>query len=246
MEFREIKRLTVPKEIMLQIKEFILSGKIKSGEKIPSERELTERFNVSRNMVREAIRGLEMSGYLEVHQGPQGGAFVTDFTHERVSNIFLDFYIANKLSFVDLSQARLLLEPEVARLAANNIDSRSELILMEALKKEVLADDLEERMRSLTAVHLVLAEICGNSFYEIIVNSLIAITYEIVSYTFSIDGHPIIHGLGKHDQIVRAVLGKDPEKAAQAMRDHLQEFAEAFIDFDKKYKRELSADRKSE
>jgi GntR family transcriptional repressor for pyruvate dehydrogenase complex len=246
MEFREIKRLTVPKEIMLQIKEFILSGKIKSGEKIPSERELTERFNVSRNMVREAIRGLEMSGYLEVHQGPQGGAFVTDFTHERVSNIFLDFYIANKLSVVDLSQARLLLEPEVARLAANNIDSRSELILMEALKKEVLADDLEERMRSLTAVHLVLAEICGNSFYEIIVNSLIAITYEIVSYTFSIDGHPIIHGLGKHDQIVRAVLGKDPEKAAQAMRDHLQEFAEAFIDFDKKYKRELSADRKSE
>jgi GntR family transcriptional repressor for pyruvate dehydrogenase complex len=246
MEFREIKRLTVPKEIMLQIKEFILSGKIKSGEKIPSERELTERFNVSRNMVREAIRGLEMSGYLEVHQGPQGGAFVTDFTHERVSNIFLDFYIANKLSVVDLSQARLLLEPEVARLAANNIDSRSELILMEALKKEVLADDLEERMRSLTAVHLVLAEMCGNSFYEIIVNSLIAITYEIVSYTFSIDGHPIIHGLGKHDQIVRAVLGKDPEKAAQAMRDHLQEFAEAFIDFDKKYKRELSADRKSE
>jgi GntR family transcriptional repressor for pyruvate dehydrogenase complex len=246
MEFREIKRLTVPKEIMLQIKEFILSGKIKSGEKIPSERELTERFNVSRNMVREAIRGLEMSGYLEVHQGPQGGAFVTDFTHERVSNIFLDFYIANKLSVVDLSQARLLLEPEVARLAANNIDSRSELILMEALKKEVLADDLEERMRSLTAVHLVLAEICGNSFYEIIVNSLIAITYEIVSYTFSKDGHPIIHGLRKHDQIVRAVLRRDPEKAAQAMRDHLQEFTEAFIDFDKKYKRKLSADRKSE
>jgi DNA-binding FadR family transcriptional regulator len=221
---------------MLQIKESILNGKLKSGEKIPSERELTERFNVSRNMVREAIRGLEMTGYLEVHQGPQGGAFVKDFTHDRLSNVFLDFYIADKLTVMDLNQARLFLEPEVARLAAKNIDSHYGLVLAETLKKETFEDNLDERMRSLTAVHCILAEICGNSFYEIMVNSLISITHEIILNTFTEDDQPL-HGVGQHDQIVRAVLDKDPEKASQAMEDHLKKFAGAFVDLDKKYRR---------
>jgi GntR family transcriptional repressor for pyruvate dehydrogenase complex len=239
--FREIKRLSVSKEIMLQIKESILKGKIKSGEKIPSERELMERFNVSRNMVREAIRGLEMSGYLEVHQGAKGGAFVRDFTPDRLSNGFLDFYIADKLTIKDLNQARLLLEPEVARLAAENIDSRYSLILTETMKKEYFADNLEERMRSLTAVHYLLGEICGNAFYEIMVNSLISITHEIVLNTFEEDDAPI-HGVGQHDQIVQAVLDKEPEKAAQAMKDHLKKFAKALVDLDKKYRRKSIID----
>jgi GntR family transcriptional regulator, transcriptional repressor for pyruvate dehydrogenase complex len=239
--FREIKRISVSKEIMIQIKESILSGKIKSGDKIPSERELTERFNVSRNMVREAIRGLEMTGYLDVRQGPQGGAFVKEFTHERLSKVFLDFYLAEKLSVKDLNQARLHLEPEVARLAAKNIDSRSRLILMEAMEKEYFADNLEERMRSLTSVHCVLAGICGNFFYEIMVNSLISISHEIILNTFK-KSDPILHGLRQHNQIVEAVLEKDPERAAKAMTDHLKKFADAFINFDKKYKRKSAAD----
>jgi GntR family transcriptional regulator, transcriptional repressor for pyruvate dehydrogenase complex len=239
--FSRIKRIPISKEIMNQIKESILSGKIKSGEKIPSERELTERFNVSRNMVREAIRGLEMTGYLEIHQGPQGGAFVKEFNHDRLSNVFLDFYFADKLSVKDLTQARLFLEPEVARLAAKNIDSQSRSMLLETVGKEVLSNNLEERVHSLTAVHSILAEICGNTFYEIMVNSLITISHEIILNTFKI-GDPIMHGLKQHDEVVEAVIGKDPEKAADAMKNHMQKFADAFVDFDKKYKRKLTTE----
>ena len=239
--FKKINRLTVSREIMLQIKEAILNGKIKSGEKIPSERELTERFNVSRNMVREAIRGLEMSGYLEIHQGPNGGAFVTDFTHDRLSTGFLDFYIADKLTVQELNQARLYLEPEVARLAAKNINSQYSLLIKDALKKEIFAEKLKDRLKSLTAVHLVLAEMCGNFFYEICVNSLINITHEIVLNTFQ-DGDVPIHGTGQHDQIVEMVLEGNPEGAAQAMKDHLIKFAEAFVALDKKYREKMSID----
>ena len=237
--FTEIKRITVSKEIMLQIKESILNGKIKSGEKIPSERELTERFNVSRNMVREAIRGLEMTGYLEIHQGPRGGAFVRDFTPDRFSDYFLDFYIADKLSVKDLNQARLHVEPEVAKLAAKNINLQSSLLLEKTLKGEVFEDKLEDRLRSLTAIHCVLAEVCGNSFYEIMVNSLIAITHEIILNTFE-EGDPILHGEGQHDRIVQTVLDKDPEGAAREMTDHLKKFAEAFIELDRRYKQKMA------
>ncbi|MBN1848474.1 MAG: FadR family transcriptional regulator [Deltaproteobacteria bacterium] len=239
--FKKINRLTVAKEIMLQIKEAILNGQLKSGEKIPSERELTERFNVSRNMVREAIRGLEMSGYLEIQQGPFGGAFVKDFTHDRLSTGFLDFYIADKLTVHELNQARLYLEPEVARLAAKNIHSKDRKRIRDALKEEIFAEKLEDRLKSLTAVHLVLAEMCDNYFYEIWVNSLIRITHEIVLNTFQAGDVPI-HGTGQHDQIVEMVLEGNPEGAAQAMKDHLIQFAEAFIALDKKYRKKMSMD----
>lgn len=230
--FKEIKRLPVSKEIMNQLRELILNGKLKTGEKIPSERELTERFQVSRNMVREAIRGLETLGYLEIHQGAQGGAFVRDFTHDRLSNIFLDFYLADRLSVSDLVQARLLVEPEVARLAAENITREGSLLLLEALKNECFKEDMKDRIENLVAVHCALAKICGNTFYDIMVNALIAITQEIIVNTFKQGRDEPIHGYGQHDKIVRAVLAGDSKKASESMFLHLQGFAKALGNFD--------------
>jgi DNA-binding FadR family transcriptional regulator len=229
----EIKRVPISKEIMSQLRELILNGKIKTGEKIPSERELTERFNVSRNMVREAIRGLEMLGFLEIHQGAQGGAFVRDFTHDRLSNIFLDFYLADRLSVPDLVQARLLVEPEVARLAAKNITREGSLLLLEALKNECFKEDMRDRIENLVAVHCALAKLCGNTFYDIMVNALIAISQEIIVNTFEKGRDEPIHGYGRHDEIVKAVLDGDSKKAAESMSEHLQVFAKAFGNFDK-------------
>ena len=62
--FQDISKVPLSKVVMLHIKNAILSGKLKNEEKIPTERELASGFNVSRNMVREAIRALEMAGYL--------------------------------------------------------------------------------------------------------------------------------------------------------------------------------------
>jgi len=240
--FKEIKRIPVSKEIMNQLKDLILNGKIKTGEKIPSERELTEQFNVSRNMVREAIRGLEMLGYLEIHQGAQGGAFVRDFTHDRLSNVFLDFYLADRLSVKDLVQARLFIEPEVARLAASHLTNEGSLLLIESLRQEQLKEDIKERIESLTAVHFVLAKICGNKFYEIMVHALIAISLEIIVNTFEKGSDPLLHGLGKHDDIVQAVLNKDAEAAGTLMSKHLEEFAWAFENLDQRYKHKRSSE----
>lgn len=234
--FKEIKRLPISKEIMNQLRNSILNGKIKTGEKIPSERELTEQFKVSRNMVREAIRGLEMLGYLEIHQGSQGGAFVKDFTHDRLSNVFVDFYLADKLSIQDLLEARLFIEPEVARLAAKNIDTQGSLLLLETLKQESFKDDMVERLESLGAVHIALAKLCNNTIYDIMVNSLIAISQEIILNTFKNGVDAPLHGVGKHDEIVKAVLNGDSVQAKEHMFQHLMEFSEACEDLDKKYK----------
>lgn len=239
--FQDISNVPLSKVIMLHIKKAILTGQIKLGDKIPPERELAEGFNVSRNMVREAIRGLEMVGYLEIRQGPRGGAFVREFTPDRLSTGFLDFYMAKKLTIEELNKVRLHIEPEVARLAAYNIDSNYTLRLQSAMENEHMAEAIDDRVTNLTTVHLILAEMCGNFFYEILVNALLSITKEITIAGYR-RGDAIVHGTGQHTHIVKAVIEGEPDNAAKAMRDHLIKFSSGLVELDKKYRQRICFD----
>jgi GntR family transcriptional repressor for pyruvate dehydrogenase complex len=237
--FQDISKVPLSKVVMLHIKNAILSGKLKNEEKIPTERELASGFNVSRNMVREAIRALEMAGYLEVRQGPKGGAFVREFTPDRLSEGFLDYYLAKKLTMEELNNVRLHIEPQVARLAAENINSDKASRLKITVDEEYMADAIDERVTNLTNFHLVLAEMCGNFFYEIIINVLVSITKEIVIAGHR-NGDAVVHGIGQHGEILEAVLQGDPEKAEKAMTDHLTKFSNGLIDLEKYYRNRMS------
>ena len=168
--FPDVSKAPVSKVVMLHIKNAILSGQLQFEDKIPPERELAAGFNVSRNMVREAIRALEIAGYLEIRQGPKGGAFVREFTPDRLSDGFLDFYIARKLNLKELNDVRLHIEPEVARLAAESMNPDNAQRLQSVVDDEYMADAIDERVTNLKNFHLVLAEVSGNYFYEIIIN----------------------------------------------------------------------------
>lgn len=236
MEFlQDISKVSLSKVVMLHIKNAILNGQLKFEEKIPTERELAAGFNVSRNMVREAIRALEMAGYLEVRQGPKGGAFVREFTPDRLSEGFLDFYLAKKLTMEELNNVRLHIEPEVARLAAQNINTESAGILRAIVEAEYMDDAINDRVESLTKFHLVLAEMCGNFFYEIIINVLLSITKEIVVAGHR-GGDTVVHGLDQHNTILKTVIDGKPDKAEKAMRDHLMKFSTGIIEIEKEYR----------
>lgn len=236
MEFvQDISKVSLSKVIMLHIKNAILSGQIKFEEKIPTERELAAGFNVSRNMVREALRALEMAGYLEIRQGPKGGAFVREFTPDRLSEGFFEYYLAKKLNINELNNVRLHIEPEVARLAAKNRDSDYALRLQRTVENEYMADAIDDRVTSLTNFHLVLAEMCGNFFYEIIINVLVSIMKEIVVAGYR-EGDMVIHGTGQHGHILKAVLEGKPGEAAKAMRDHLEKWSTDLVELEKKFR----------
>ena len=134
--FKPIKLSRLSDEVIDQLKESILLGHFKAGDRLPSERELAEEFQVSRVAIREALRALENSGFITTRQGATGGAYVTDLTFEHLANAFLDLFLANKISIPELYQVRLLIEPEVARLAALNI-TYDYFLLKEELEKTV-------------------------------------------------------------------------------------------------------------
>jgi DNA-binding FadR family transcriptional regulator len=238
--FKPIKTSRASEDVFAQLKASILSGMFKSGSKLPSERELTEEFQVSRGVIREAIRMLELSGFLTIRQGHGGGAYVTNLTLSHVANAFLDLFQTNTLSMAEVAQVRLFIEPEVARLAALNFKTDYAAALDDAESNEHHSfASLSDQISSLTNVHKVLASICGNQFFEAIVRSMLKITAEMVIKV--VPDPDDLHAPGEHRQLIEAVKTGDAPRAAEEMRRHLQTFLVNIVELEKEYRRKMKA-----
>lgn len=237
--FLPVRQQRVSEEVLSQLKDSIFLGEYKSGEKLPSERELTEAFQVSRGVVREAIRALEITGFVVLRQGPTGGAFVTDLSFDHVGNAFLDLFLANKVSIPDLARVRLYVEPEIARLAAMNANKEDKQRLIEAQEAEFISPtSTTERINRLQRVHQVIAESCQNHFFEAISKSMLRLTFEIVE---AVDpDHRALHMPGEHTKIIEAVISKKPEVAIAEMTKHLNKFCSNLLKMEKAYRQKTS------
>ena len=226
--FVPIKQAKATEEVLSQLKEAILRGAYKEGDKLPSERELTEQFNVSRGVVREALRALQVTDYVEVKQGPLGGAFVKEISFNQLNTGFSDLYFSDKLTITEVVQVRQYIEPEVARLAALNIDDMYREKLKTALEEEKYSfASPEDLMKKLTKVHFILAEMCGNRLFEGMINAIISLTRRIIRSKQ--ENLLELHGAGEHDDIVKSVINGDPEGARKAMEIHSRAFGDAFL-----------------
>jgi GntR family transcriptional regulator, transcriptional repressor for pyruvate dehydrogenase complex len=233
--FRPIRQFRVSEEVLGQLKESILLGKFKSGEKLPSERELTEEFQVSRGVVREAIRALEITGFVVLRQGPTGGAFITDLSFDRVGDAFLDLFLSNKVSIPELADVRYFIEPEVARLAALNASTEDKKRLVEAQEEELLpVKETSARITQFQRVHHIIAEACQNHFYEAISKSMLRLTFKVVE---AVDpDHEALHLPGEHKKIIGAVISANAEAAKAEMQTHLEKFCKSLLAMETAYR----------
>ena len=238
--FKPIRQLRVFEEIVTQLKESILTGRFKTGDKLPTERELVEEFQVSRVAIREALRTLENSGFIVTRQGASGGAYVTDLSFEFLANAFVDLFLADKISIPELHRVRLIMEPEIAKLAALAITPEYAHQLKKALEaEETPAASLSEDIKIKTLVHYILAEMCGNRFLEAIVRSAMKLTHTLIQMVNPAPPYAM-HPAGMHRPIVEAVLTGDPEASSIAMYKHTLEFGEILIKMEKAYREKKS------
>lgn len=233
-KFKPIKQHRISEEVAENLKISILSGQLTAGDKLPSERELADQFQVSRLATREALRALEKSGFIMTRQGVNGGAYVTELTFEYLAKAFLDLFLADKISIPELLQVRLLIEPEVARLAAAKITPEYAQKLKEALEYEavpVSALSVSVDVDRKQIVHFILAEMCGNRVFEALMRSLSELTKKVV---LAVNPDPnYMHPSGMHCTVVEAVLTGNTEAAAEAMKRHTLDFGENFIKMEK-------------
>ncbi|MBM4351129.1 MAG: FadR family transcriptional regulator [Deltaproteobacteria bacterium] len=238
-KFKPIKQHRISEEVAENLKLSIISGQFKPGEKLPSERDLSDQFQVSRVAIREALRTLENSGFITTRQGSTGGAYVTELTFEYLVNAFLDLFLSDKISIPELHQVRLLIEPQVARLAALKITPEYAQRLMEALETEelpitTLSVDVDRKQR----VHFILAEMCENRFFEALMRSLLKLTKRVIE---AVNPDPdTVHPTGMHRSVVESVIAGNAKAAFEAMEKHTIDFGENFIKMEKTYREKNS------
>jgi DNA-binding FadR family transcriptional regulator len=161
-----------------------------------------------------------------------GGAFVKEITFGLLDTGFSDLYFSNRLTITEVVQVRKHIEPEVSRLAALNISDVYRDKLNAALKQERQPfTSPDELMKKLTAVHIILAEMCGNRIFEGMIVAIISLTRRIIRA--QLEDLLALHDIGEHDDVVQAVIDGNPEAAEKAMAIHSASFGNAFLRLEK-------------
>jgi GntR family transcriptional regulator, transcriptional repressor for pyruvate dehydrogenase complex len=208
--------------IIDQIRSVIVSGRLKQGERLPSERELATQFGVSRVTVRDALRALEATGLVEIRVGARGGAFVCAPTGSIVGQAMSDMMLMAAITPADVVEARLVVELGTVTLAcvrATEEDLEALRQLSEHAQREL---DAGRYTRELSwQFHAVLAHAAHNRAIEGLTQS----------FRDSLSLHPVrvrepratafAASVKEHGRILRAIERRDGERARREMAAHL-------------------------
>ncbi|MYM62806.1 FadR/GntR family transcriptional regulator [Pseudomaricurvus sp. HS19] len=214
IEAVKVRRLYL--EVASQIENLITSGQIEAGERLPSERDLAVRFEVSRPTIREAMIALEIAGLVEIRTG--SGIYV------RNNPVARGIEDVGPGSF-EILEARLMIEPELAKLAAQRI-SESQLQELQVALDDMEREDTEGSVSEEAdkRFHCIIAEAAGNSALAAIVTWLwdMRISSELSTLFHQrvreVGVHP---SLGQHKRLFNALSARDAAAAEDAMRDHI-------------------------
>jgi DNA-binding FadR family transcriptional regulator len=208
--------------IVEQIRLLMRQGQLKPGDRLPPERDLCERFGVSRVTVREALRMLESSGLVEIRVRARGGAFVTAPSSSRVGDDLTDLLTLSMSSGADVTEVRAVLEVGIVPLVCERateedlfdldmICQRSE----EALHQGgyTMGMSLEFHIRVAEATHNPAVSMLAQSFRGPILMSL----------QEAKNAAPEMGDLGtrEHERFTEAIRRRDPEAATRIMSEHL-------------------------
>jgi GntR family transcriptional regulator, transcriptional repressor for pyruvate dehydrogenase complex len=206
-------------EIVDQIQHMIAKGEVKVGDRLPPERALAQAFRVSRNCIRQAIQALAEKHILESRQGD--GTYVCAPDQTALISSFALAIQAQKELLHEIMEFRLLMEPQIAFLAAKHITKgeldRLKIIVCDQQRK-ILAN--EQDMELDAAFHLQLAESSRNRVILEVIKTMEGILNESRSEFLQSDIRRQSSILA-HLKIIDALEKGDPEMARQAMREHL-------------------------
>jgi len=223
--YKVVRTSRLYEQIVQQIEESVLNGKLKPGDQLPAERELAQQLGVSRTAVREAVKALREKGLVEAYSGR--GTFVTDGTTQAARQSFdLMVKIGQQEGAPHLAELRLILEPGIAALAAVRVKEDDLTAMREAVAvMDRAQDDPEAYIEADLDFHLALAETVANPLILSLIDSIVGLLREQRIKIFNVEGGPQ-RGQVHHKRILEAMERRDAEMARTAMRAHLEQVRE--------------------
>ncbi|MGH2985978.1 MAG: FadR/GntR family transcriptional regulator [Solirubrobacterales bacterium] len=204
--------------VVEQVREAIETGALAAGEKLPSEPELAVMFGISRSVLREALKVLELSGYLEVRRGFGGGTFVCPPHPEEFAAVRPPAIPAVSITSEQLVSVRLAIEPFSARLAAEQ--AAPGMSAPELASWEVDESRPARLLAAAVDFHIDLARVADNPIFVAVLESLRpALYWAMRNLVDDLAWRRAVSS--QHEEIAEVVAAGDPDRAASLMREHV-------------------------
>ena len=195
------------------------------GRKLPPEAVMLDNYRVGRASLREALRLLEVQGLIVIRPGPGGGPVVASIDSRHFARMASLYFHHSGSTYRDLVEARLVMEPVMARLAAERQDPDDVAHLQQFIAVEPQSEDPTEYMRHATEFHALLSGMSGNPVLDLMGRSLKDLyTDRLEGLIFPPDARARVHE--EHAAIARAIVKGNSSRAEKLMREHMREFVQ--------------------
>ena len=233
MKFEPLLIGKVSEHVERKIKEAIFDGKLTPGKKLPSERAMAEQFGVSLGSVREALKALQVLGLVEKKQGRSGGIFVSEINNRAVKKS-LGYYLEFKdLSFKHIDEVRNVIEPQIIKMAIENITPEVVKKLEENLlsceeKAKRIGTNLTKREfsdldRTNLEFHKIIVGITNNPILVLIFDYICDLITGLREKYIKPDIKFIIDTIGEHRRLLECIKQNNAERCTEEIISHLKQ-----------------------
>jgi DNA-binding FadR family transcriptional regulator len=225
--FQPVRVTRASDEVVRQIRARIFGRRLRPGDRLPSEKDLARQFGLSRITVRDGLRVLESQGLVEIRVGARGGAFVARPSPQPVSDSLATMLRLQRATVRHLAEARLVVEPEVAALAAQRATARDLAAMARAIEAARVGRAARDPyfIPHSVAFHLALAEAAKNQVLLSAVSSFRNLFHEALAGLLPAEDMAR-RAIADHERIRQAIADRDPARARRLMAAHLAYFAE--------------------
>jgi len=228
MEFKEITPVRLYESVIEQIMDLIKNNELKPGDKLPPERELAEKFSISRGSLREAFRVLESRGLIK--SKPGGGRYIREIRNNGYNNTENIILSLEKSSILELLEAREIFEVKIVKLAAQRATPEDIKSIERALNKMNEEEELEvdRKTESDTEFHLAIARASHNFVFVNIIKLHLDLLKETREKTQQIPGRRE-ERWHEHQAIFQAIKKHNCKKAGEVMLKHLRNIRQIVV-----------------
>ncbi|MBA3010532.1 MAG: FadR family transcriptional regulator [Proteobacteria bacterium] len=225
--FKRAKQNRVFQDVVDQIQDAILEGKLAPGQKLPAERDLKDMFNTSRGTLREALRVLEQKGLIEIKLGVAGGAIVKQIDTEPIIESLALLIRSGGIALEHLAEFRIKIEGSIVELAALRAtpeDIREMELLYKKAKAYCDKGDWENFLKTDETMHSYLGTMSRNPIFQFIQKSIHDNIHQYYESYLPMNHERTLENLNDFERIIAAIKMKDAATAADIIRDHVERF----------------------
>lgn len=227
MPLTAVHRVTLGEQVAAQLASLIGDGRWKPGEKLPSEIELCAALGIGRSTLREALKSLAFIGMVRMRPGD--GTYVAEPARGLLDRILAKGLLKTEKDLADVCETRMIVETELAALAADratpsHLDALDELL---ARSSQCLKTDRQNYSAIDLEIHLAIAKASDNKLLALLLADIRSLLEEWITKSQELPGLQE-NAHGQHTRILKAIRERDPQAAKREMRAHLETFQRAY------------------